>query len=566
MEQEIERGPGVNHSEKIKTLALELTQIRSVVGTAGEKDVAGTVYDTLAALDYFRTHPDNLRLLPVRDDSLGRNSVFALIEGTLLPEAKKTLLCLGHIDTVGVADYGGLQDLATDPAALKEKLAQATKFSEPALSEILSPDWLLGRGILDMKTGVASLMVMVEHFSRQPEKMAGNLVFFAVPDEEGNSAGMLSAVQDLAELQAARGWEFTAAIDTDFMTFRYPGDENRYVYVGTTGKLLPCFFLYGEETHVGEPFNGLDANLLASEVMRRIDLATDLCDIADGEVALPPISLHQRDNKTEYSVQTANTVNLYFNWPTHDSEPAAVLAKCRAKALEAFEAAIAHLNGEYTKFCQLSHIPFQPLPWQPNVLTYDELYRQVRSEMGEELDRILDILIRQLRERGADDREVSMAIVDEVHKHCSDKNSKIVVYFAPPYYPHNFVRDGDARSDILLSAVEQAVAAARQRYDYPIVTRKFYPYISDLSYCGIAAAEHMDKLTGNMPAWQLTYHLPVQAIQSISMPVVNIGPYGKDAHKLSERVCLNYSFDAMPLILRRTMEILLGVDNQEEPS
>lgn len=548
---------------KIKTLAVELTQIRSVVGTSGENDVAKKVYETLAELDYFRLHPDNLRLLPVRDDELGRNGVFALIEGAR-NHSKKTLLCIGHIDTVGVADYGGLQPIATDPAALKQKLAAATKFSEPALSELLSADWLLGRGILDMKTGVASLMVMVEHFSRCPEKLTGNLVFCAVPDEEGNSAGMLSAVQDLAQLQAERGWDFTAAIDTDFMTFRYPEDENRYVYVGTTGKLLPCFFIYGEETHVGEPFNGLDANLLASEVMRRIDLATDLCDIADGEVALPPISLHQRDNKTEYSVQTANTVNLYFNWPTHSSEPAEVLAKCRVKAVEAFEAVIAHLNAEYENFCRMSHIPFRRLPWETNVLTYDELYRQVKEEMGDEIDRILEGLIEQLRGRNADDREVSMAIVDEVHKHCSDKNSKIVVYFAPPYYPHNFVRDGDARSDILLAAVGRAVAEARSVYDYPIVTRRFYPYISDLSYCGIAAAEHMGKLTENMPAWQLTYHLPVQAIQAISMPVVNIGPYGKDAHKLSERVCVNYSFDAMPLILQRTMESLLGVDSQED--
>ena len=548
---------------KIKTLAVELTQIRSVVGTSGENDVAKKVYETLAELDYFRLHPDNLRLLPVREDELGRNGVFALIEGSR-NHSKKTLLCIGHIDTVGVADYGGLQPIATDPAALKEKLAAATKFSEPALSEILSADWLLGRGILDMKTGVASLMVMVEHFSRCPKKLTGNLVFCAVPDEEGNSAGMLSAVQDLAQLQTERGWDFTAAIDTDFMTFRYPEDENRYVYVGTTGKLLPCFFIYGEETHVGEPFNGLDANLLASEVMRRIDLATDLCDIADGEVALPPISLHQRDNKTEYSVQTANTVNLYFNWPTHSSEPAEVLAKCRVKAVEAFEAVIAHLNAEYENFCRMSHIPFRRLPWETNVLTYDELYRQVKEEMGDEIDRILEGLIEKLRGRNADDREVSMAIVDEVHKHCSDKNSKIVVYFAPPYYPHNFVRDGDARSDILLAAVGRAVAEARSVYDYPIVTRRFYPYISDLSYCGIAAAEHMGKLTENMPAWQLTYHLPVQAIQAISMPVVNIGPYGKDAHKLSERVCVNYSFDAMPLILQRTMESLLGVDSQED--
>ena len=153
-----------------------------------------------------------------------------------------------------------------------------------------------------------------------------------------------------------------------------------------------------------------------------------------------------------------------------------------------------------------------------------------------------------------------MAIVNEVRKHCSDKDSKIVVYFAPPYYPHNFVRDGDPRSDRLLAAVRQSVAEARQKFDYPIVTRKFYPYISDLSYCGIAAAEHMDKLTENMPAWQLTYRLPVQAIQSISMPVVNIGPYGKDAHKLSERVDIRYSYDAMPLILWRTVERLLGAN------
>ena len=549
--------------EKIKTLAVELTRIRSVVGTTGENVVAQKVYDHLAQLEYFRQHPENLRLAPVRGDELGRTGVFAMLEGTRAA-SDKTLLCIGHIDTVGVSDYGGLQDIATDPAALKQKLAAATKFSEPALSEILSEDWLLGRGILDMKTGVAALMVMLEHFSQCPEELTGNLVFCAVPDEEGNSAGMLSAVQDLAALQAERGWEFVAAIDTDFMTFRYPGDENRYVYVGTTGKLLPCFFIYGEETHVGEPFNGLDANLLASEVMRRIDLSTELCDIADGEVALPPISLHQRDNKTEYSVQTANTVNLYFNWPTHCSEPAEVLTKCRGKALESFEAVIRHLNEEYEKFCGLSHIPFQKLPWEANVLTYDELYRQVKTEMGEKIDRILEELIERLRARNADDREVSMAIVDEVHKNCSDKNSKIVVYFAPPYYPHNFVRDGDARSDVLLTAVEWAVSEAKATFDYPIVTRRFYPYISDLSYCGIAAAEHMDKLTENMPAWQLTYHLPVPAIQSISMPVVNIGPYGKDAHKLSERVSTAYSFDAMPLILRRTIEILLASDHQED--
>ena len=547
--------------EKILAKAKQLTQIRSVVGTAGEIEIAEKIYEDLSQLAYFRQQPDKLRLLPVRDDELGRKIVFALIEGGR--DKKKTLVGLGHIDTVGVSDYAELQQYATDPEQLKQKLPE-TKFSEPALSEITSEAWLLGRGILDMKTGVAALMAMVEHFSQCPEQMAGNLVFLALPDEEGNSDGMLSAVQELAAMQTERGWEFLGAIDTDYTTFRWPGDENRYVYVGSTGKLLPCFYVYGEETHVGEPFNGLDANLLASEVLSRIDLSTDLCDIADGEVALPPISLHQRDNKTEYSVQTANAVNLYFNYPTHSSEPSEVLAKCRRKAGAAFASVICHLNEEYEEYCALSRIPFQRLPWVANVLTYEELYRQVKAEAGEELDKSIDEIVRRLQEKNADDREISMAIVNEVHNFSADKNAKIVLYFAPPYYPHNFVRAGDDRSDRVLAAVEAAVAEARAIYDYPIVTRKFYPYISDLSYCDIAAEEHVNAMMRNMPAWGRTYSLPVQDIQAISMPVVNIGPYGKDAHKLSERVSIPYSFDAMPMILRRTMEILLRCGQAEE--
>lgn len=541
--------------EKIKTIAIELTKIQSVVGTPGEVAVAEKIYDYFRRMEYFQRYPEQLQLLPIRGDHLGRKSVIAVVRGKK-GATPRSLLCLGHIDTVGIDDYEELREYATNPEALKEKLA-TIKFGEETLAEITSEDWLVGRGILDMKTGVAAHMVMLEEFSRQDDQLEGNLVFLAVPDEEGNSAGMLSAVQDLAEMTTDKGWDFIGAIDTDYTTLRYPGDTNRYVYIGTTGKLLPCFYLYGEETHVGEPFNGLDANLLASEVLYQMDLSTDLCDIADGEVTLPPISLYQRDLKAGYSVQTANAVYLYFNYATHVSQPDEVLAKCKAKAVISFENVIKRLNEEYEKFCSLSAIPFQRLPWEVNVLTYEELYQQVKLEMGEEIDRRIAQVTKELRERNVDDREFSLAIVQEVHKHYSDKNSKIIVYFAPPYYPHIYVKDEDDSGKILLEAVNKAVSDVKNLYDYNIVTRKFYPYISDLSYCNIANAESVAKLTNNMPAWKRQYTLPVAAIQAISMPVVNIGPYGKDAHKLSERVCISYSFDAMPLILKKTIENLL---------
>lgn len=546
--------------EKIKNLAIELTEIPSVVGTQGEVAIAEKIVEYFRRTDYFQRYPEQLKLMPIEGDRLGRKNVLAVVRGEK-GRAAKSLLCLGHIDTVGIDDYAELKAYATDPGALKEKLP-GVKFGEETLAEITSADWLVGRGILDMKTGVAALMVMVEEFSRLTGQLEGNLVFLGVPDEEGNSAGMLAAVQALADMEGEKDWNFIGAIDTDYTTVRYPGDANRYVYIGTTGKLLPCFYLYGEETHVGEAFNGLDANLLASEVLYQMDLSTDLCDVADGEVALPPISLYQRDLKTEYSVQTANAVNLYFNYATHSSQPDEVLAKCKEKAVLSFQNVIKRLNEEYEKFCAMSQIPFHKLPWEVNVLTYDELYQNVKAELGEAIDSIISQTAERLRERKADDRELSLAIVQEVHKHYSDKNSKIVVYFAPPYYPHIYVKNDDMSGKVLLDAVNKAVNQVQKDFDYNIVTRKFYPYISDLSYCSIADEESVGKLTSNMPAWNRQYTLPVEAIRSISMPVVNIGPFGKDAHKLSERVCAAYSFDAMPKILQKTIENLLMSQEQ----
>jgi len=202
---------------------------------------------------------------------------------------------------------------------------------------------------------------------------------------------------------------------------------------------------------------------------------------------------------------------------------------------------------------------YKKLPWQARVLTFEELYKKVKNETGEVLDGKIKLLADELIKTGADDREFSLRIVQEVHKLHSDNNPVIIIYFAPPFYPHIFVEGADKREANLLNAVEQAVKEARQKCKYNIVVKKFYPYISDLSYCSISKNESsISKLVNNMPAWPGKYSLPVEAIQQISMPVVNIGPYGKDAHKLTERLSQSYSFDTMPMILEKTIASLLN--------
>ena len=52
-----------------------------------------------------------------------------------------------------------------------------------------------------------------------------------------------------------------------------------------------------------------------------------------------------------------------------------------------------------------------------------------------------------------------------------------------------------------------------------------------------------------MPFFESIYHLPLAEIEQISMPCVNIGPWGKDFHKLTERVYKEDLYERTPAIL-----------------
>ncbi len=542
--------------EKIEKLTVELTKIESVVGTRSELDLTNKVYQILENYDYFQKHPDYLKMVDFVDDDLGRKSVVSIVKGEK-GDSDKTLVLIGHTDTVGISDYGKLEESATKPEELIEKLKNIS-IPEEAENDLESGDYLFGRGIFDMKCGVATLMAIIEDITGRVEEFEGNLVFAAVGDEEGNSGGMLSVVPELLKIAGEENFEYIAVLDTDYMAPRYEGDDDKYIYIGTVGKLLPAFYVVGKETHVGEPYNGIDPNQIAGAITNRINLNVDFCDIAEGEVSLPPVTLRQQDLKPEYSVQTARTTTLYFNYATHKTTPDKVMDLLIKSAEEAFEDVIEDLKGQYKIFCEKSNFPARELPWKARVISFQSLYNRVKDELGDELDRRIEELNKELiRDDSLDDRDISLKIVEEVHDLWSDKDPVVVVYYAPPYYPHIYVEGKNKKEELLLDAVNEAVEAVDT--DYNLVTKKFYPYISDLSF--VSAPKNKDvinSLKDNMPALGRSYDLPLKEMQELSLPVVNIGPFGKDAHQFTERLERDYSFKVAPELVYRTIENLLN--------
>ena len=88
---------------------------------------------------------------------------------------------IGHADVVGPEPYGALADLAFDPVALTARL-ERENLPDAARADLASGKFLFGRGIGDMKAGVAVGMGMVAERSADPSAMGANLLYLALVD------------------------------------------------------------------------------------------------------------------------------------------------------------------------------------------------------------------------------------------------------------------------------------------------------------------------------------------------------------------------------------------------
>ena len=537
--------------EEVKRLTSEMVAIPSINKEPhGETAVARYVYNYFMDLPYFKAHPEQVMCFQTKDDFVERHSTLAYVKGTK-GTSNRTVILIGHIDTVGVDDFGTIREYAFKTDELPQKLKETFSLTPEVLADIESGDYMFGRGALDMKSGVAGHMYLVKYFSEHPEELDGNLVQIAECDEEDNSHGIITAIDYLLDLKKKEHFEYVACINADYSTNYMPGDENRYIYYGSIGKLLPCFAVFGKEAHVGQAFSALDPNLVLANITRKMSLNTDLCDIAQGEVAIPPISLKEMDTKGPYTVQTALTAFGYYNFFTHGWSPAVVLEKSKQMAVEAFDETVEYLNAQYKRFCELSKVEFHQLPWKTRVYTWSEFYNELAAAHGEAFKKAIHEFTVKLHkdEPELDLRLFGLRVVQEAWKWSEDKSPAVVVFFGSIFSARIEMTGRTAKEKALLDAVESAIEVVRPEAQRQIKTRMFYPYISDSSFMALCdTRESFDAVAENMPSWKVKYFHDVDKILEINVPVVNIGAFGRDGHMLTERVDMLQTFRNVPNI------------------
>lgn len=532
--------------KELLDLLCSLVNHQSITGSNAEIALPEYIHHLLSQKNYFQDHPAHLNLHPLDD---GRHLLTALVRGSD-PSIKETVILLSHFDVVGVEDYGSLENLAFHPIELtKELRLRKDELQEEVANDLVTGDWLFGRGTMDMKAGLAL------HLSKLEQAMEGafpgNILLVTVPDEEVNSKGMLTALPVLEELKEKENLHYNACLNGEPIFGKYPNDPNYYVYTGSIGKVLPGFYCYGKETHVGEPFSGLNPNLMTSFLSSQIELNESFIEVSGDEVTPPPVSLMQRDLKEEYSVQTPQAAismyNILYFRQSFDELNSKLLQGAR-KAAKNVEAFIYQKANQFSQASVAFSIPSPAI----NVMMYEELYDEAVKRYGqEEIMRRQNLLVEQ---RNTGDRDFSTLLIQDLASICKDLAPMIILFYSPPFYPAVSSYD----DTFIKKVVGDIVSYTKQAYDIDLTVTAFFTGLSDLSFVGPVSSESkLSRLTTNMPLQNNGFAFPEEVMEKLKMPVLNIGPLGKDAHQWTERLELSYSFEHLPIILTEAINRLL---------
>lgn len=538
--------------EKIEAITKSLVALNSINGTLGEGKKADYIKDMIKSFPYFQENPSHVWEQAIPEDPYGRKNIFAFIEGN--GDSLNTVIYHAHLDTVGIEDFGPLKDIAFDSDRLAEYFSNY-EFDRDVQRDARSGEWMFGRGSVDMQSGIAVHLANLLHFSERRDQLPGHILFMANPDEESQHSGILTSISELKRLKQEKQLRYLAAINNDFITPLYEGDTTRYIYTGAAGKLLPCFAIYGREVHVGDTLSGIDPNLIASEITRRVHNNIHMAENIEGELVLPPTCLYQRDNKEAYNVQTAVSSYVYFNYFIYEKTAKEVMDQLTAVADEACKETERKLSDYYDEYCERTSLPKKEMSWNVQVYSLEDYLKRLRSRgidpaqcIGQAFKTYEHL---ELRMR-------CFKAVEELQKLDPEQGAKVIIFYAPPYLPHNYLKEESTRDQLLQHVIQEAVDKTAASTGETFVFKKFFPYLADGSFLSLHETdEEVSAFTDNFPGWDVIGTIPFKEIRELNIPSVNIGVYGKDGHKWTERVYKPYTFHVLPELIQQTTMHLL---------
>jgi len=541
----------------IEDILFAYVKTESFTNTINEKKAEEFFLDYFSKIPYFKNTPGSYGIYEIENDALNRNVSYAFLKG----RGQDTIVFIHHNDIVGVEDFKLLKKYAFSPKELKAQLLRIKNtLSEDAKKDLEDDTFIFGRGVCDMKGGGSIQIALLKRYS-ELENFNGNIVLIAVPDEENLSAGMRSAVRLLSELQDKYNLKYKLMINTE--PHQRKDDETGVFSEGSVGKIMPFVYVRGYLAHAGKVFEGLNPIHIMSKVVSRTELNMDFSDVVGKEAAPPPTWLYLKDSKEQYDVSMPLSVKGCFGILTLNQTPQSILEKVKNICEESFDEVIDDMNNSFRRFAKATGLPLKYLQWESKVVNFQELFKEAEAAYGDEFireyNKELEILGKKLKGNEISIIHCNFELIEFIYGYIDDIKPRIVYGLIPPYYPNVSNLFIDDLDENVSSLCDNLIKFTQEEFNQNYNTEYFYTGISDLSYSSIEKSGEIYKaLEESMPLLGQFYNVPVELIEKISMPCINIGPWGKDFHKMTERVNKEDLYIRTPRIINKAISLILG--------
>lgn len=540
--------------ESIDLLLTDLVGIKSDTGTELEINVENFMHNWLKELQYFREKPEYLGCYKLPQDPLKRGAIWALRKG----EGKKTIILLNHHDVVNADDYGLLSSYAYNPEILMTRLKKI-KLPQEARDDLGSGKWIFGRGTADMKAGIAIQLALLEQYSKVAH-FKGNILLLSVPDEESLSRGMIASLSLLNDLKEKHSLNYELVINCEPHERSEEGAGT--IHGGSVGKMMPVIYVRGKQSHIGNVFQGFNPISLLSKIADEVELNPDFSDEAHNEVSPPPSFVCFRDLKKTYDVSIPNAAVGYFSILTLKSTPEEITDRLKDISIKASEETIYKIGKKHKDYIDKLGSSEKVARWDVKITTFAELYEEAQGTSGElfalDYNKTVEKIKKEIENKLIGLADATTILIEKTLAYIDDMDPRVIIGFIPPYYLHVSNRDFHHLSSSIEGLSDEINRFTLNKWNEMYRSQNYFMGISDMSY--FYMNERTDVVTSlgpNMPLWNKIYHIPFGEIEKLSIPVINIGPWGKDIHKFTERVYKRDLLERTPSIIKHVMEHLL---------
>ena len=530
---------------------------RSDTNSIKEHNIETFFENYFSKVDYFKKHPEYCGLFDIPGDYLDRKVSWCLLKG----QGDDTIVFIHHHDIVETKDYGVLEELSLKPYELMEAFKQnKMELPKQAYDDLMSDKWIFGRGCSDMKGGGSIQLSLIEEYSKD-EDFKGNIVLISVPDEENLSAGMRGATYLLKELKDKYNLNYKLMLNSE--PHERGNDLKPTIYDGSIGKIMPVVYVRGKLAHVGQVYLGLNPINLLSEIIRRTELNPNFIEKVGTTTNPPPTWLYHKDRKQVYDVSLPIASTGYMSILPLKRSPMSIMDEIKEICNDAFIQVINDMNESYKAYNQIAGTEYDKLPWEIRVKFYSELYAEALRDSGNEFEFAYSNLMDDIKDKFNSNKistiDAANAIIEKTLEFVRDKNPCVVLAMTPPYYPSTNNSLLGEKSEEINETIEKLKQYAKKNFNEEYTVQNYFTGISDLSYAMfVSDQEDIDYISNNMLMWNDIYYIPLEIIKELSMPVINVGPFGRDLHKYTERVLKEDLFYKTPQLVDLVVRNILN--------